>query len=227
MNKRKKITISGENVKIDAHETNTHSFAVYNEFSSCGIASAIKDLVGKKEKPIIVCIGSDLVLGDSLGPLVGTMLLNKKVPLYVYGTLSYPITAKEIGVAKSYLSSAHPKTPIIAIDAAVGNQDDVGLIRVKNKGLFPGLGVAKKLGEIGDASIMGVVAERSIQNYNLFNLTRLGMIYKMAEQIANGIEQYVLQCFDNKENKSNAGNTNTFAPLPIRNNFNNLFADAN
>ena len=47
--------------------------------------------------PVIVCIGSDLVVGDSLGPYVGSKLVNSiGNKAYVYGTLKSPITAKEI-----------------------------------------------------------------------------------------------------------------------------------
>jgi putative sporulation protein YyaC len=91
----------------------------------------------------------------------------------------------------------HPSSIIVAIDAAIGNADDVGLIRVLNKGLKPGLGVDKNLGTVGDNSIIGVVAGKSLQNYNLFNMTRLNLIYKMAEQISNGIEKYLLYLTEN------------------------------
>ena len=96
----------------------------------------------------------------------------------------------------------HPSCISIAIDAAIGDSDDVGLIRVFNKGLKPGLGVDKNLGTVGDLSIIGVVAAKSIKNYNLFNATRLNLIYKMANQIADGIESYINYI----ENKSNAEN---------------------
>ena len=85
----------------------------------------------------------------------------------------------------------HPNTISIAIDASIGDVDDVGIIKVINKGLKPGLGVNKKLGIIGDVSIIGIVASKSIQNYNLYNLTRLNLVYKMAEQIAEGILQFL------------------------------------
>ncbi len=220
----KKTSSQYEQLKKEVKGPTTHSFSIYNDISAQGISQALKNCIGTKMKPIIVCVGSDLVLGDSLGPLIGTMLLKKNVPAYVYGTLSYPITAKEVEVAKKYLSTAHPEIPIIAVDAAVGNHDDIGLIRVKNTGLLPGLGVAKKLGAIGDASIIGVVAEKSIQNYNLFNLTRLGMIYKMAEQIADGITQYVKENFEDTSSSDNiSGQNRSF----FANKFNNVFADVN
>lgn len=169
---------------------NSFIFNSFNKFSSLGIANALNELNPLGKRVIFVCIGSDLVLGDSLGPLVGTMLKRKNLCSYIYGTLHQPITAKEIEHAKVHLKQMHPNSIIIAIDAAVGKQCDIGLIKVVDKGLKPGLGVDKNLAEIGDISIIGVVAEKSVKNYNLFNLTRLNLVYKMAEQVSNGILEY-------------------------------------
>lgn len=167
------------------------SFSTFNNHAPDGIFQALMDCNPQNKKPIFICIGSDLVLGDSLGPLVGTFLRNRNVQSFVYGTLNFPITAKEIEYARTYLKQMHPSSIAVAIDAAVGNEEDTGLIRIVNKGLKPGLGVDKNLGTIGEVSIIGVVAGKSLQNYNLFNLTRLNLIYKMAEKIADGIEKYV------------------------------------
>lgn len=167
------------------------SFSAFNKFSCEGIFQSLIECNSKNKKPIFICIGSDLVLGDSLGPLVGTFLKNKNIGSYIYGTLNFPITAKEVEYAGTYLKQMHPNSITIAIDAAIGESDDVGIIRVLDKGLKPGLGVNKKLGTVGDLSIVGVVASKSTQNYNLFNLTRLNLVYKMAETIASGIEKYI------------------------------------
>lgn len=140
-----------------------------------------------------MCVGSDLVLGDSLGPLVGTLLKQKGVGTYIYGTLNCPITAKEVEYAKTYLKRLHPDSYVIAIDAAVGAGDDIGLIKIQNKGLKPGLGVNKVLGEIGDVSVIGIVATKTFQNYSLFNTTRLNLIYKMANKIAEGVSDYLIK----------------------------------
>ncbi len=168
-----------------------YSFSSFNEYSAEGIFQALIECNPKNKRPIFICIGSDLVLGDSLGPLVGTFLKHKKIQSFVYGTLNFPITAKEIEYARTYLKQMHPDSIAIAIDAAIGEAGDIGLVKVIDKGLKPGLGVDKNLGTVGDLSIIGVVAEKSLNNYNLFNLTRLNLIYKMAESIANGIEKYV------------------------------------
>lgn len=172
-------------------ENTSNSFSSFSEHCSCGISQSLVKFNEKEKQVVIVCIGSDLILGDSLGPLVGTFLKNKNVHTYVYGTLNYPITAKEIEYARKYLKQTHPHALTIAIDAAVGDEQDVGLIKVINRGLKPGLGVNKNLGEIGDLSIIGIVAEKSATNNGLFNLTRLNLVYRMAEKIANGIENYL------------------------------------
>ncbi len=172
-------------------ENAIYTISSFSERASDGVSRAIAKLNPTGKRPIIVCVGSDMVLGDSLGPLVGTMLKKKQVSAYVYGTLNYPITAKEVDYAKKYLKLMHPESVVVAVDAAVGNGDDVGLLRVLNRGLKPGLGVDKDLEAIGDVSVIGIVASKSLKNYNLFNLTRLNLVYRMAEKIACGIEKYL------------------------------------
>ena len=110
---------------------------------------------------------------------------------YVYGTLNAPITAKEIDYVKVYLKKIHKNSKIIAIDAGIGPDSDVGLIKVRDIGLKPGLGVDKELPPLGDMSIVGVVASKSIRNVNLFNYTRLNLVYKMASVICDGIIGYI------------------------------------
>ena len=178
------------------------SFSSFNQGASIGIYHSLLELNPNNNHPFFICIGSDLVMGDSLGPLVGTLLKKKDVRSYVYGTLNFPITAKEVEYARTYLKQMHPSSISIAIDAAVGSSEDVGLIKVVNKGLKPGLGVNKNLGVIGDVSIIGIVAKSSFNNRELFSLTRLNLVYKMAEIIADGIEKYVKHISNTNFNRS-------------------------
>lgn len=173
------------------------TFNSFNNHCADGIFQSLLECNPQNKRPIFICIGSDLVLGDSLGPLVGTLLKKKNIQSYVYGTLNFPITAKEVEYAGKYLKQTHPDSIAIAIDAAIGNADDIGLIRVVDKGLKPGLGVDKNLGVVGDMSIIAVVASKSLQNHNLFNLTRLNLVFKMAEQIACAIEKYIFHITGN------------------------------
>ena len=149
-----------------------------------------KNFDGNFDKPpVLVCIGSDLAIGDSLGPIVGSMLKYKTqgLPVFVYGTLAAPVTAKEIKYLRSFLKKTHPKSQILAIDAAVGEKGDIGVIRVTDSPLFPGAGANKQLGSLGDVSILGIVAEKSVTNYGILNTTRLNLVYTMSEIISEGV----------------------------------------
>ncbi|MGN0814836.1 MAG: spore protease YyaC [Candidatus Coproplasma sp.] len=170
------------------------SFNLYNTMAADGEVIALKRVMpATSSTPVILCVGSDLSVGDSLGPLVGTMLKNKlkSLNLYVYGTLAKPITAHEVKYMNEFISCTHPDSPIIAVDAAVGTAGDIGLIKIVKRGLKPGSGANKNLTRVGDVSIMGIVAEKSMFNYSLFSATRLNMVFRMAQIISDGITAYL------------------------------------
>ena len=188
-----------------------YSFHIYNKLAADGASMALDRLLLADEKrkmrgactrspnkseqklqekpPVIVCIGSDLAIGDSLGPIVGSMLKFKTQGLgvFLYGTLSAPVTAKEIRYMRTFLKETHADSQVIAVDAAVGEEGDIGLIKIHDLPMMPGAGANKQLGSLGDLSIMGVVAEKSVANYGLLNTTRLNLVYTMAEIISDGL----------------------------------------
>ena len=185
-----------------------YSFHIYNKIAADGVMmSADKLLYGKMEgagtslpPPVVVCIGSDLAIGDSLGPITGSMLKYKTQGLgvFLYGTLSAPVTAKEIKYMREFLKETHKKNPVIAIDAAVGEMGDIGLIKINDTPIKPGAGANKQLGTLGDISIMGIVAEKSIANYGLLNTTRLNLVYTMAEILSEGVSSLLWERYGKK-----------------------------
>ena len=59
--------------------------------------------------PVILCIGTDRMIGDSLGPLVGSLLARKrKARLLVYGTLSQPVHALNLDETLNEIKKKHP-----------------------------------------------------------------------------------------------------------------------
>ncbi len=144
--------------------------------------------------PVVICVGTDAAIGDTLGPLVGTKLKESGLSAFVYGSLDKTVTAKEIPAIKRFVSSVHPLAKTIVIDAAVGFKEDVGKIKVSDDGIYPGLGADKKLPKLGDGSIIGIVSPRSENNNVFMNLTRFSPIYKMADVIAEGLKIYFTAC---------------------------------
>lgn len=140
---------------------------------------------------IVVCVGTDTHIGDSLGPLVGQLLIDRNFPLKVYGTLDDPITALNVKEKTEKIKKLHAGKKILAIDASVARDEKrLGYIKVSTKPVIPGKGADKDLGvEIGDWSIHGIVSCQKKFNYEKFANVRLGFILKMAVVITGAMHQ--------------------------------------
>jgi putative sporulation protein YyaC len=163
------------------------TFNTYSRTAKEDITRSICGFIGR-EPPVFMCIGTDKVTGDSLGPLVGHFLTcQHNVNAFVYGTLSAPITAKNLILSDIFIRTVHPTSRVIAVDAALGKSGDIGLIRIYEGGVTPGSATNKNLPRVGDISIMGIVNASGIADYITLNSTRLSLVYKMAELIAAAI----------------------------------------
>lgn len=108
---------------------------------------------------VICCIGTPKVLGDSVAPKVGDVLLDSNISAYVYGTTARPITALNYLDYYQYILTKHPHDLIIAVDCALGKKENIGKIKLTTKGVCPGKALDKKLSSIGDIGILGQVGD--------------------------------------------------------------------
>ncbi|NMD72489.1 spore protease YyaC [Bacillus sp. DNRA2] len=142
-------------------------------------------------RPIVfVCIGTDRSTGDSLGPLVGTLLEEKMIsPFFVYGTLENPIHAVNLKEQLNDIHDKHVNPFIIGIDACLGRLKSVGVIQIAEGPVKPGAGVNKDLPEVGNLHITGIVNVSGFMEFFVLQNTRLNLVLKMAKTIANGIHE--------------------------------------
>lgn len=140
-------------------------------------------------RPIVfVCIGTDRSTGDSLGPLIGTLLEEKKVsPFHIYGTLEEPVHAVNLVDKLAEIKLKHLNPIIIGIDACLGRLKSVGSIQVGEGPVKPGAGVKKELPDVGDFHITGIVNVSGFMEFFVLQNTRLNLVLKMAKVIADGI----------------------------------------
>ncbi len=107
---------------------------------------------------VIVCFGTTAISGDSLGPVVGTMLREKyNVPAFVYGTEEHTVNGKNMTEWISFITSVHKDALIIAIDASLGRAEKVGQIVFRSDGVCPAA-IKGKRTRFGDVGILAVVA---------------------------------------------------------------------
>ncbi len=142
-------------------------------------------------KPVILCIGTDRIVGDSLGPLTGSLLQkhmeNFKNPLAVYGTLEAPVHACNLAETLEQIKKEHPDSIVIAVDASLGCHYKVGSVLIRSGSIRPGMGVKKNLPAVGDISITGIAGVQSSRPYFVLQSVRLSLIMSMAEQICECI----------------------------------------
>lgn len=137
--------------------------------------------------PVYLCIGTDRATGDCLGPLVGSRLSSLLPAAMVYGTLEKPAHAMNLAETLDTAALKTPRAIIVAIDACLGRVDRIGFINVKKGCLQPGTALQKELPAVGDFHISGVVNVGGLLDHLVLQNTRLYVVYRMAELIAEGL----------------------------------------
>ena len=113
----------------------------------------------RNNQPLIfLCIGSDRATGDSLGPIIGHKLAQRRFSsIYIYGTLEEPVHAKNLEEVIHTIYHTFCNPYIIAIDACLGKASHIGYFTLNQGALKPGAGVGKQLPQVGNLYITGIV----------------------------------------------------------------------
>lgn len=156
-----------------------------------GILGHLQMSVPKPSAITFVCIGSDRSTGDALGPLVGTRL-NEQIHhpgVNIRGTLDNPVHAANLSEHLDCLSRHGRDHLVVAIDACLGRSENVGTACVKAGPLRPGTGVNKNLPSVGHFHLVGVVNVGGFMEYFVLQNTRLNLVVRLADLIAEAITQ--------------------------------------
>lgn len=171
-----------------------HRIHVDDDYAARSISLAVLEylsLPALTDKTVtVVCIGTDRSTGDALGPLVGSRLAASVPPsVELFGNLDKPVHAANLhDVLQQLKETKHPDERfVIAVDACLGRSESVGFMSVKHGPLHPGTGVNKTLPPVGHCHIMGVVNVGGFMEYFVLQNTRLSLVMRMADTIADGL----------------------------------------
>ncbi len=158
-------------------------------FAPDAFCRKLQHLIPESAGPILfLCIGSDRITGDCLGPLVGHRLSMCALPdCTVLGTLANPVHAGNLPQVMELIPREYPGHFVIAIDAALDCRETIGQIYLHDYPLSPGAGVQKYLPLAGEISITGVVAPLEPFSASLLSETRLSVVMQMADCIVEGV----------------------------------------
>lgn len=150
---------------------------------------------------VIVCIGTDRSSGDCLGPLVGDMISNKLKLITSYGTLENPVHALSLKDTLKKIEEEHEDPLVIAIDACLGDNEDIGSIKLRNNPIRPGAAVGKDLPPVGIHSIRGIVNIGGFAEAFVLQNTRLNLVMKMARVISELIIEADRKIYRNEQSR--------------------------
>lgn len=154
------------------------------------VQSLTMEIHNRKENAgtlILLCIGTDKITGDCLGPLVGTKLQEHGYPHPVHGTLQHPVHAVNLSSTLTALQQKYPNPYLIVIDAAVGPADKIGCVSLSRSPICPGKGIRRPLPPVGNLSLTGIISEASENCADDLPYTRLFLVNTLAEFICRAV----------------------------------------
>ena len=104
----------------------------------------------------VLCIGTPKVVGDSVGPRVGSLLKAAGLPdrIKIIGCTDEPVYRGNIA---SMLMSLRNDALLVCVDAALSS--NFPTINIRTGPMHPGAAVSDELPKLGDVSILCSVAE--------------------------------------------------------------------
>jgi putative sporulation protein YyaC len=119
----------------------------------------------KDKKILFLCIGTNKVIGDSFGPLVGSKLsklLKDNKNVEVIGNMEEPIHNKNICNVLKFIENKRKDSFIVVIDSAISKFDIIGNIFITNGGVKLEVGSNKNFIMIGDIGIKACVEVQAL-----------------------------------------------------------------
>lgn len=155
----------------------------------------------KYKEIIFLCIGTDRIIGDCFGPLVGTKLEEKLAQtnifnIQIYGTLNNNITYSNIYETLNKIYKENDKPYIIVIDAALSSKEDIGKIYINNGKTILGKGLNKTKIEVGNMSLKAVVGkDYKIPTYNFIILQNVSLktVINLSDLVSESIKEVILK----------------------------------
>ncbi len=144
-----------------------------------------------KKDVIFFCIGTDRVIGDCLGPITGSFLKNMYDNEKVFGDLENNLTYENILKKIDEINLKFEDPYIVAIDAALSSEDNIGKIFVDEEGINFGKGLDKNINCIGDIGIKVVVGKDyndNELNFKTLQNMSLSRIIKLSKKTFDGID---------------------------------------
>lgn len=169
----------------------------YNKFM-CDFYNEFKKINNNYSELVFLCIGTDRMTGDCFGPLVGNRIkeaiVNNNINCTVYGDLENPLIYSDVDKSLKEINKKCKNPCIIAIDAALSKESNIGKILVRKGGLKFGVAINKGRREVGNISIKAIIGKnyKTVnKNMQLLQNTSLNFVMSLVDIVSGGILEII------------------------------------
>lgn len=189
----KKDSLVDSSSSYTKEESQTKKFIIgKDETLYNGVAFFHELIKDNLDNLVIVCIGTDKWIFDSLAPFVGSILESRGFDFPIYGTIESPIHAINLEDSLTKIKNNHPDGFFIAIDACYGHEESQFEIHLRDYPVHPGAGTNKHLPDVGNVSIVGIIAvsDDDIKLHEIRLRDVICMANKIVDILMNSVESY-------------------------------------
>lgn len=167
----------------------------YNQFLY-KMQKCIKKLDDRFSNIIFLCIGTDKIIGDSVGPIIGSKLKYlENEYIKIYGTIGNNLDFSNTKKIVENIYEKYEKPFIIAIDAALSKENKVGEIYISNGHIKIGNALEKSICFYSNINIKCVVGKyqnlNKKENINVLNNVSKESVNNIVEIVSYGIKNII------------------------------------
>lgn len=145
---------------------------------------------------ILLCIGTNQLIGDCIGPMVGELLNQetKKENIIVYGNMIETINFKNARKTIEYILKKYKKPFIITVDSALGTEKMIKRIVVSKGMIKIGKSLGRSISYYSHINIKGVVGENKntvFENIQTLKTVKPEIIVELSNQMVTGIKKMI------------------------------------
>lgn len=151
---------------------------------------------------IFLCVGSDKIIGDAIGPIVGTKLENEFMKrglaknINIYGKMGNTLNFKNATEVIENIKKCYKRPFIITIDAALSRESHIGRIVISEGIIELGNSLGRSIKLKSNINIKGVVGkykEEPLENIKTLRKIGFYSVIEMSQNISRGIQKTVTQ----------------------------------
>lgn len=138
---------------------------------------------------VILCVGTDKLIGDLVGPIAGQKLkrlFKDFEKITVYGDIKETVNITNLNEIISEIIANYDQPFIITIDSALGPKEKVETVWVSTGNLNPGSALKKQESCRSNVNFKAVVGENlknTILNFNVLNSIERNVVQRLANEI--------------------------------------------